>query len=183
MPTIAGLIFLALALTIIISGSRQIYNILIRGHAPFVFSRRRAIKKIIADLNLADGQIFYELGAGGAPLLRRLAGRYPQVKFVGLEYAFIPWLLGTILCLPYRNIKINKQNFWRADLSQADFIYCFLNVRVMAELENKLTTETKNKATIISYIFRLPNTEPAKILEIGQEKIYFYEVNRLDKSN
>jgi 16S rRNA A1518/A1519 N6-dimethyltransferase RsmA/KsgA/DIM1 with predicted DNA glycosylase/AP lyase activity len=175
---LTNVLIIIIFLIIIISGIYQLYNTLIRGHAPFVFSRRQALKTIVANLKLSDNQIFYELGSGGAPLLRRLAPLYPKTNFVGIEYAFTPWLLGTLLCLPYRNIKIIKQDFWHTDLSPADYIYCFLNVRVMADLEKKLTQETKNTANIISYIFKLPNTMPNKIIATGQEKIYFYKINK-----
>lgn len=170
-------------LLIIFSGLIQLYNTLIRGHAPFVFSRPGVLKIIANELTLSDGQTFYELGSANASLLRRLARQYPRVNFVGLEYAFTPWLLGKIFCLPFSNIKIIKQNFWRADLSQADYIYCFLNVHVMRELENKFKTDCKPGATIISYIFQLPHTEPAKTLTIGHEKIYFYRINKVDNND
>lgn len=173
---IAWIIIIALLL---IMGSGLIHNInvLFRHQAPFIPSRPRAIKTISAELNLQDGQVFFELGAGSAPLLRRLAKKFPRANFVGIEYSLIPWLIGTLLCLPYRNIKIIKQNFWRADLSQADFIYCFLNVKTMRELEEKFQNNCKSGATIISFIFKLPNTKLIKTLQIGQEKIYFYQIS------
>lgn len=174
-------IIIAVLLLAIGSGLIHNFNVLFRHQAPFIPSRRGALKTIVSAIDLSDGQVFFELGAGSAPLLRRLAKKYPRVNFVGIEYSFIPWLIGTLLSLPYRNIKILKQNFWRADLSQADFIYCFLNVRVMAELEDKFKTGCKNGATIISYIFRLPHIEPIKILNFGQKKIYFYKISNLDK--
>ena len=165
------------------SGLIHNFNVLFRHQAPFIPSRPRAIKTISAELNLQDGQVFFELGAGSAPLLRRLAKRYPPANFVGIEYSLIPWLIGTLLSLPYRNIKIIKQNFWNADLTQADFIYCFLNVKVMVELENKFKNDCKPTATIISYIFKLPNIEPLKTLQMGQEKIYFYRINKVDNND
>lgn len=179
---ISWIIIIALLL-IMGSGLIHNFNVLFRHQAPFVPSRRRTLKAISAELNLQDGQVFFELGAGSAPLLRRLAKQYPHVKFVGFEYSLIPWFLGALLCLPFSNIKINKQNFWRADFARADYIYCFLNVRVMRELENKFKTECQPGATIISYIFKLPNTEPSKTLELGHEKIYFYKINKVDNND
>lgn len=173
-------IIIAAALLVVGSGLVHNFNVLFAHQAPFIPSRRRALRTIADNINLRDGQVFFELGAGNAPLLRRLAKKYPRVNFIGIEYSFIPWIIGTLLCLPHNNIKIIKQNFWRADLSSADFIYCFLNVRVMAELESKFKADCKNGATIISYIFRLPHIEPTKILTIGQEKVYFYAINTLD---
>jgi hypothetical protein len=179
------LTWLIIVVLLLVMGSGLIhnFNVLFRHQAPFIPSRPRALKKIVEEINLQDGQVFFELGAGSAPLLRRLARRYPNVKFIGIENSLIPWSIGILLALPYRNIKIIKQNFWQTDLSQADFIYCFLNVRVMRELENKFKTNCKPGATIISYIFKLPNTEPVKILAIGQAKIYFYTINKVDNND
>jgi len=179
---IAWIIIIVLLL-IMGSGLIHNFNVLFRHQAPFIPSRPRALKAISAVLNLQDGQVFFELGAGSAPLLRRLNRKFPRANFVGIEYSLIPWLIGTLLCLPYRNIKIIKQNFWCADFSQADFIYCFLNVKVMVELANKFKNDCKPGATIISYIFQLPNIKPTKTLQIGQEKIYFYQINKVDNND
>ncbi len=173
----------AILLLVIVSGFIQLYNILVRGHAPVVFSRPSVLKTVSNELNPQNGQTFYELGSANASLLRRLARRYPRVNFVGLEYSLTPWFLGWLLCWPYSNIKIRKQNFWRADLSQADFIYCFLNVQVMAELEAKLKNECRPPTTVISYIFKLSNTKPVKQISLGQEKIYFYQPNKIDNNH
>jgi hypothetical protein len=180
---ITSWIIIIVLLLIMGSGLIHNFNVLFRHQAPFIPSRRRALKAISAELNLQDGQVFFELGAGSAPLLRRLARQYSQVRFVGVEYSLIPWVIGTLLCLPHRNIKIIKQNFWQTDLSQADYIYCFLNVRVMRELENKFKTNCKPGVTIISYIFKLPHIEPSKTLELGHEKIYFYKINNIDNND
>jgi hypothetical protein len=174
-------LIIAVLVLAISSGLIHNFNVLFRQQAPFIPSRRGALKTIASTIDLSDGQVFFELGAGSAPLLRRLAKIYPRVNFVGIEYSLIPWLIGALLSWPYRNIKILKQNFWRADLSRADFIYCFLNVQTMRELEDKFKADCKHNATIISYIFKLPHTEPSKILDFGQAKIYFYQINNLDK--
>lgn len=173
---------LILAILILVGGCRQLFKIL-RGDAPFVLSRHRVIKLIADNIELQSGQIFYELGAGSAPLLRRLAKKYPQNSFVGLEYLPLPYLAGRLACLPYKQIKIKRADFYTSDLSQADYLYCFLNVRAMIELENKLLNNCKNNAIVISYIFKLPNCQPYKTIDCHQEKIYFYKINQIDKIN
>jgi len=153
------------------------------GDAPFIFSRRRALNLAADNLILKPGQEVWELGAGSAPLLRRLARRYPQNNFIGYEYLPLPWLLGTLLCLPYRNIKIKRKNFFQIDLAPAAYLYCFLNIKTMVKLEEKFLASCRDNAVVISYIFVLPNLQPFKILPVGQEKIYFYRINNLDKTN
>ena len=180
MPSPAGTIFILLALVIIASGSRQVYNILVRGHAPFIFSRRRVLQAIVNNLVLQPGEIFYELGAGTAPLIRRLAKRYTANKFVAVEYALLPYLLGRLLTLGRKNITWRQADFYKIDLSAADYFYCFLNVGAMQLLEAKLLAEAKPAATVISYVFVLPHCQSIKTLSVGQEKIHFYQLNTLD---
>jgi hypothetical protein len=182
MPSVAGAILVLLALVVMVSGSRQIYNILIRGHAPFIFSRKKIIEALLQDLRLQAGEVFYELGAGTAPLVRRLAKLYPSNKFVAVEYALIPYLLGRLLTLGRKNITWRKTDFYKIDLSPADYLYCFLNVATMRQLENKFLSEAKASAIIISYVFLLPNCQSFKSLTVGQEKIHFYQLNHLDKT-
>ncbi len=180
MPSPAWTIFLLLAFIIIASGSRQVYNILVRGHAPFIFSRRRVLTAVINNLVLQSGEVFYELGAGAAPLTRRLAKLYGDNKFVAVEYALLPYLLGRLLTLGRKNLTWRQADFYKIDLSAADYFYCFLNVGAMKLLEAKLLAEAKPAATVISYVFVLPHCQSVKTLSVGQEKIHFYQLNTLD---
>jgi len=160
---------------LMIAGAIQFFNILFRGHAPFIITRPKVAKTIAEELKLKPGDVVYELGSGTASILKRLAKKYPRAKYYGIEYALIPWLIAKIqLSLFFRSIKVIKKNFFDADLSQADYIYCFLNIDTMVKLETKLLRECKKNAELISYVFRLPNIKPYKTILVGKSHIYFY---------
>lgn len=53
----------------------------------------------------------------------------------------------------------------KADLRQADVIFCYLFPHIMAQLEPKFKTELKPGAKVISYAFQLPNIRPAKVVK------------------
>ena len=153
-----------------------VFNILFRGHAPFIATRPKVGKVIAKEIQPKKNEIVYELGAGGGSIIRRLAKKYPQAKYYGLEYALLPWLLAKIQQSLFKSkIRIIKKNFFQADLSQADYIYCFLNIETMAKLEKKLLKECKPGAIVISYIFQLPHIKPYQALLVNKSHLYFYQ--------
>lgn len=174
---IAILIFLGI---IMIAGIIQLFNIIFRGHTPFVPTKRKVVKRIMEELHLKPGQIFYELGCGDAGLLYRLAKKFPEAKLFGIEYALLPWLLANIqISFSRVKIRIKKKNMFNTDLRPADYIYCFLNTETMAKLARKIKQECKNNAVVISYVFTLPGFKPEKTLRIGKHDIvYFYRIKK-----
>lgn len=162
---------------VIIAGAIQFFNILFRGHAPFIKTRNKILKAIIKEINLNKKDIVYELGSGNASILRQLEKKYPHNKFIGIEYALLPWLISKIQAsLTNSEIIIKKQNFFKADLSQANYIYCFLNIETMEKLEKKLKKECKKGCIVISYVFQLPHIKPYQVIEIKKNHIYFYKI-------
>jgi hypothetical protein len=169
-------------LTIIIIGlGVQFFNIIFRGHAPFISTKTNVINKIFSGLDLPknfSGQV-YELGSGKASFLKNFQNNYPEAKLTGVEYSFWPYLISKIqLSLnPKSKIQIIKKNMFSVDLKNADVIYCFLNIEMMKDLEKKFKAECKPGATIISYCFHLPNIQPVKEIEAeNKSKIFYYKI-------
>ena len=78
------------------------------------------------------------------------------------------------------DVKIFRKNFFQADLSKADVVFCYLFPEVMAKLEPKFTQELKSGSRVVSYAFKLPTKVADKVVitnddntELG--KIYVYE--------
>ena len=154
----------------------QFYNIVFRGYAPFIPSRSAAMKKVVDALDIkADGTI-YELGSGSASFLRLARQKYPQAKLIGIEYSIMPYAIAQIQnSLSHSKIKFMKKNFFKVDLSDADVIYCFLNMKTMQDLEPKLAKECKPGALLISYYFSLPGHTPVNVVENKHhDKMLFY---------
>jgi trans-aconitate methyltransferase len=170
-------ILLILILIFLIFFVTQFYNIVFRGFAPFVCTKPKVIKGILEELKVDDKAIIYELGCGRAGFLHACRKKYPKAELIGVEYSFLPYIIGQIQnSFIGDKLKIIKQNFLKVDLSQANVVYCYLNIETMKKLAVKFEKECRPGTIIISYLFPLPNMESEKILKIRHEKdkVYFY---------
>ena len=55
-------------------------------------------------------------------------------------------------------------NYWHADLSEADLVFCYLYPDVLKKLSRKLHEELQPGATVISFNFPIPGFTPRRIL-------------------
>lgn len=158
----------------------QFYNLIFRGHAPFISTKARVIEKIFSEINF--GQDFngmvYELGAGKAGFLRAFEEKYPATRLIGVEYAFFPFFLAKIqIALAGSKIKMKKANMFKLNLSDADVIYCYLMPTVMKELEPKVSAECRPGTKIVSYQFLFPNLKPERMIDLEKMgKVYVYSI-------
>jgi hypothetical protein len=156
----------------------QFYNILFRGFAPFVSTHPLVVSRVILEARLAPGQQVYELGCGKAGFLVGLEKKFPQAKYAGIEYAFWPWFVAKAqLLLAGSKIKLIKQNLFNADIADADLIYCYLNPKMMQDLEIKFKKECKPGTQIISYCFPMTEMPPEKTIELEDNtRVYYYTI-------
>ena len=166
-------------LAIILFFFKEFFNIIFRGYAPFISTRPRVLRKIFNEINLNKdfcGQV-YELGCGRAGFLKTFGRHYPKAELVGVEYSLWPWLITKIQQSLQKDarIKIIKKNFYKVNLTEADIIYCFLNVDTMKKLKDKFRQECRTGTIIISYAFSLPDIKPDKVIKLeNKSKIFFY---------
>jgi len=157
----------------------QFFNMIFRGFAPFISSKPKVIKRILQEIDFNNDKIkVYELGCGKAGFLRALEEKKPEWEFVGVENLFSPWLIAKIqTSLNHSKIKILKKNLFLVNLTDADLIYCYLNIEMMKKLEEKFKKECKPGAKIISHCFSMPNLKPEKVVKMENGgKIYFYVI-------
>jgi len=159
----------------------EFYNIVFKGFAPFISTRKNVIDKIIEDFEVKDDTIVHELGCGKAGFLRAVRKKNAKAELIGIEKSPIAYIIAQIQnSLSGNKIKIFKKNFFNDDVSKADIIYCFLNIKTMAELKDKFLKECKNGAMIVSYQFSLPDMEPEKkiVFDKSGEVVYFYKIQK-----
>ncbi|MFA5188211.1 MAG: class I SAM-dependent methyltransferase [Patescibacteria group bacterium] len=148
----------------------ECYRVLFVGNAPYVPTRKKLINKILEAVDFKEKALVYELGCGSAKFLRSLA-KTKDIQAIGYEYFIMPYIFARLYCLlANRNVKIYYQDFFKADLSQADYIFCFLIDKEMARLEGKLIAELKPGALVISNTFKFTNWEPIKIVALNENK-------------
>lgn len=123
----------------------------------------------------------YELGSGWGTLALPLARRYPHCQVVGFESSPFPfWIsLARQHLSRLKNLSLRRQNFFQANLSDAELIVCYLYPGAMAKLKMKFHVELKPGTWIISNTFAIPGWNPQEVYEIEdiyRTKIYVYRV-------
>ncbi|HEY0221199.1 MAG TPA: hypothetical protein VGC58_03180, partial [Candidatus Paceibacterota bacterium] len=74
--------------------------------APFVPVPRGIMKEIVKNLDLKNDSILYDLGCGNGEVLIEAVREHPQIKAVGVELAFLPYLIAKFKTRKYKNIEI-----------------------------------------------------------------------------
>ena len=84
--------------------------------------------------------------------------------------------------LLHSKAEIRARNFFQADLSQADYVFCYLFPDVMHDLSQKLKDELKPGARAASANFPLPGWSPYLVVRpkgaLNHDPIYLYEVEQ-----
>lgn len=140
---------------------------------PFISSPSCDLKNICKSADLKKGEIIYDLGCGKANLLT-VASKEFGAKGIGYEISLWPfvWAYLRIKFLK-ADVKIYLKNFLKADLSQADVVFCYLFPEIMEKLESKFQSELKSGARVVSHSFKLPNITPSNVIDGKQSKKIF----------
>ena len=147
------------------------------GGALYVSTSRPRIKAFLDAVPMQAGQLLVDIGCGDGRVLRKVRTRY-GVRAVGYELNLLAYVKARILCFGLENIQIKWRNFWTADLSEADVVFCYLFPDVMRDLAAKLKSDLKPGAVVVSCNFHLPGLLPERILRPGNslhnDPIYVY---------
>ncbi len=166
------LVSIALAVVII----NLLLLLLIR--VPYVNTPPSYLKKIIAGIEISRGAIIYDLGCGSGDFLR-LAERFEPFRCIGLEIS--PWAYFIAILKNWRSkkIMIKLKDFFKEDLSDADFVYVYLLPRLMNRLAEKLKKELKPRAQIVTVGSALPGWEVKKKIILDKKvnyNAYLYQI-------
>ena len=147
-------------------------------NAPPVPSNKKIKAAVIQDiskiLKKRKDQIIMDLGSGWGTLLIPLAKKFPQHRFVGIEYAYIPYFISNFRSKRMSNLTFHRQNFFNADISHANIIFLFLLNHVMHKVSLKCQKETR-KGTLF-YVNRFPmkNMKLEKEISLGSKYDTYY---------
>ncbi len=147
--------------------------------ALYVSTSRVKIAAFINAVPMKVDQMLVDLGCGDGRVLREAQKRY-GVRTVGYEINPLAYLKARIFSFGSHKIKIRRQNFWEADLSQADVVFCYLYPDVMKKLAAKLLSGLKPGAVVVSNNFSLPGFTPSEILKLEHslhnDPMYIYHL-------
>lgn len=141
----------------------------------------RVIKAALELAKIKEGETIHDLGSGDGRVLLDAAKEH-NCKGVGYELILPFFLLSKLKVFLSGNndkIKLHFKNFYKADLSQADVIFCYLIPHGMKKLSDKFKKEPLKKgARIVSFSFKIKDWEPKKVLKLDKNtpNIYLYEI-------
>lgn len=135
--------------------------------APFVPTVNPAANSMIALAKIRKGDVVYDLGSGNGKLLLLAAEK--GARAVGFEINPLLVLFSNI-----RGARTQWQNFWSADIHDADVIFIYLLPWKMDRLADKLKKECKKGTTIVSNSFIFPKWKV--IREDTANHIYVFRV-------
>jgi trans-aconitate methyltransferase len=175
------LVFLILLIFILILASLgfymslQAFYWLVTG-VPFVNSRKKIINFLIEEIKIEPEKTLYDLGCGDGKVIFNLAKNNPLANFIGYELnPSLIWIAKIFRKLP--NIQYQRQNFFKVDIKNADYVFLFLFPELMDKLLPKLEKELKPGAIVISNSFKFSQKKPFQSIEspIALESLYFYQ--------
>ncbi len=155
---------------------------------PFVPISKNTNKEIIRLINenklLENKKVFYDLGSGDGRLLFTLSKIYKDINFVGYEIGPFPFLYSKFinLFLKRKNVNIIYGNFFKKDLKDADFIFCYLSTDCLEKLKYKFKKELRDNALIMTCDFRFSDLEKLKEFDLKDKnfginkKIFIYSI-------
>lgn len=178
----ANLLLLALLVILIAAATAFVFSVnallcLLRDRVPYVPTPAWAIHWMVKHVHLTDGLKVYDLGCGDGRVLRALKGVRPGIVAIGFELAWWPYLLAKWRSRK-SDIILRRQSFYRANLYDADVIFCFLMTSLMPKVEGALRGQLRSGTTIISYAFPFPTWQPAEVVTNPKKpngsKLYIY---------
>lgn len=146
--------------------------------APFVPTLGRDVQRMLDLADLKPNERLIDLGAGDGRIITEAVRRQPTVTAVGYELSLGMWLVAWLrigVTGTRRKARMVFGDFFHADLSPYDVVFCFLTPAAMKKLEPKLRTELRPGARIVSAVFPLPDWTPdEKDKPTGRVSIYRY---------
>ncbi len=122
--------------------------------------------KIVESLRLNENSVLYDLGCGDARVLKRAVEKYPNIKAVGVEIAFIPYLLARLKTRKNKNVEIKREDIFQTDTSDATHIFLYLYPHIMEKLLPILEKKCKAGTRIVSCDFEDKNRKTEEIIEL-----------------
>jgi hypothetical protein len=167
-----GFLVFALVLLFVISSE---FIAFVRTRVPFVPTAAGDIEFIVNKLAIKPGEVFYDLGSGNGKvifLVEQLSG----AKCVGFELSWWTVLFAKIKGLLKKSkAKSKNKNFFKADWSEANYVYAYLFPPLMARVEEKFLKDCKPGSIAIVRDFPFPNLPHSqKYFLPKQHEIYIY---------
>jgi SAM-dependent methyltransferase len=145
---------------------------------PYVPSAKSPLKQLFKKFPFKKNQLIYDLGCGDGRFLIQAEHKF-GIRGIGYEVAPLPYLIAIIYRLLSRSkVKIRFGNFFKADLRDADIIFCYLYPEIVQKVYQKVSRECRPGTKLISNTFSIKNLEPVEIYYDSKKRpqIYIYQI-------
>ncbi len=126
--------------------------------APPVPTKAGDVRRMIGLGEIKPTDTVYDLGAGDGRLILGAAEFSDSERIIGYELSPVHVLICKIKILlsgQSDRISIRMNNFYTANLSDADVVFCFLNPFALEKLRPKFESELKKGSRVVSYSFQI----------------------------
>jgi SAM-dependent methyltransferase len=121
--------------------------------APFVPTPMEAVEKMLKTADIKPGQKVIDIGCGDGRMVYLASKKY-KANATGYELSPIVYALARIRKLFWGSkAKIVFGNFKKQNLKDVDVVVCYLLPETLARLQEKLDSELKKGAKVVSYAF------------------------------
>lgn len=172
---IAGVVVIVFSLVAVTLTAGIAINLATR--VPFAACPEWQVTRIFAALRLPPQTRVYDLGSGDGRVVFAAARR--GMRATGFELQPLTYVRAKVMqLLRYPAADIRYGDFRQAELTDADFVFCFLVGSVMPAVAAQLARQLRPGATVVSYGFPIPGWTPQQILPSdhpGGSHIYLYK--------
>lgn len=163
---------------------KLLFNKEYRNCPPYVPSFGQEKKTIIVRVdeilkNSTETKTIIDPGCGTGTLLIALAKKYPEHKFIGIEWGKIPYLICKFKSRNLSNISVVQNDMFKCSFKEADIIVCFLMDPLMEKFGNKVKEDAKKNLVIFSNSFEIPNIPLSEKIETKRflfvKNVYVYK--------
>ena len=144
---------------------------------PFVPTYASDVKFIVEKLKISSKDVVYDLGSGNGKvvfLIEELTG----AKTKGFEQTLWTHLWAKLHKLVRRSkAEFTNADFFKANWSEANIIYCYLYPPLMGRIADKFRAEMKPGSIAIVRDFPFPNMMHSEVFYMPKEhEIYIYKL-------
>jgi precorrin-6B methylase 2 len=143
---------------------------------PPVPTKPDRIRKALKLANLQPDEILYDLGAGNGGVLL-IAAREFDAKVVGIEVGPIQCALIWLRAVASgfgNKIQVRWENFYKANLSDADVVFVYATSKEVVKLAQPLERQLKRGSRVVSISADFPEWEPQELDD--RELVFVYEM-------
>lgn len=140
----------------------------LRERVPLFLSSAAARSTLLSVLPSQRPVCFVDAGCGTGGVLIEVARERPTLQCIGLETAWLPWLVARLRCAGSPNgARVLRRDLWAHSLAGVDVLYAYLSPVPMERLWTKACAEMPPGSLVVSNTFEVPGVPAEARLPVG----------------